>query len=326
MVLTNDAINNIIVSNKSGGDVMDLDECNDWFLLNYVNKIVRLNSLLMNPRMYTDEKKTFIQLSWNGIQFALQFSKSVPNHEVNESSLAVLTDSFIASLEELYPVLEERRIYMDASGNELPSECLVSLHNLWNDFGTNGFDSNCSSYRSFEHSANAYGELWNLVVEEWDVIETFTAFEMEAMRDMYLGAAVSHSKQSMLNAFLTRGATLTGTGADGVSAYALNGTRWVMDISVDHQGVICGLGYLGQAPSSDFEIASCSEDNGALEFNWPDSDQESLRLTWEEMQQAFDISQVMFMSRFDAVGDPLAALKACCVPPGVNQMLVEMRV
>jgi len=305
---------------------MDLDECIDWFLLNYVNKMDRLNSFCLNARMCSDGKKTFIQLSWNGNPFALQFSQSIPNREIDERSLAAMADSFIGALPELYPVLEERKIYMDASGKELSNDCLVSLHNLWNDFGTNSFDSNCSSYRSFEHSANAYGELWNLVAEELDVIETFTAFEMEAMRDMYLGAAVSHSKQSMLDAFFTRGTTLTGTGADGVSAYALNGTRWVMDISVDHQGVTCGLGYLGQAPSSDFEIASCSEDNGALEFNWPDSDQESLMLTWEEMQQAFGISHAMCMSRLDTMGDPLAALKACCVPPAVNQMPVEMRV
>ncbi len=303
---------------------MGFNECNNWFLQNYSNKIDKLNSLNLNANICNDGKKTFIQLSWNGVPFALQFSKSIPIHELNEGSLGSMIDSFIASLEELYPVLEERRIYMDASGNDLSNDCLVSLHNLWNDFGTNGFDSNCSSYRSFEHSANAFGELWNLVVEEWDVIETFTAFEMKAMRDMYLGAAVSHSKQCMLNAFMTMGSTLTGTGSDGVFAYALNGTRWVMDISVDHQGVICGLGYLGQAPSSDFEIASCSEDNGALEFNWPDSDQESLTLTWEEMQQAFGISQAMCMSCIDAMGDPLAALKACRMP-GVNQMPVEMR-
>ena len=305
---------------------MDLDECNDWFLLNYVNKMDRLNSFFLNGRMCSDGKKTFVQLSWNGNPFALQFSQSIPNREIDERSLAAMADSFIAALPELYRVLEERKIYMDASGNELPNECLVSLHNLWNDFGTNGFDSNCSSYRSFEHSANAYGELWNLVAEELDVIETFTAFEMEAMRDMYLGAAVSHSKQSMLNAFLTRGTTLTGNGADDVSAYALNGTRWVMDIGVDHQGVTCGLGYLGQAPSSDFEIASCSEDNGALEFNWPDSDQESLTLTWEEMQQAFGISQVSFVSCIETMGDPLSALKGCRVSLGVSQMPVEMRV
>jgi hypothetical protein len=44
------------------------------------------------------------------------------------------------------------------------------------------------------------------------------------------------------------------------------------------------------------------------------------------MQQAFGISEAKLMSRIDAMGDPLAALKACSVTPGVNQMPVEMRV
>jgi hypothetical protein len=162
-----------------------------------------------------------------------------------------------------------------------------------------------------EDSANAYGEHWDMVVEELDFIVPFNTREISIMREMYLGAAISQSRESFVKAFLTRESVLVQVLAAGLHIYRLKGTMWLLGTNVAGNDIGVAMMYNGPIAGSDVKVATWSQDKFRLLFKWFGNNKPGVPMTWAKLQTTFGISKSLFMSRLGPKVDPLATLKAC---------------
>lgn len=290
------------------------DKNNNWFQKNYSTEIDKLKTLKLNATICNDANKVFIYLSQGDNPFALQFSKAIPVEHLNEKALVRLADSFVSALSELYPVLEERSIYIQNTGQDLPDEALASLYVLRNNYASNGFEPHEEGYVSYAHSPNGYGQLWKMVIGKKHVCkgQSFTAMQMFAMQMMYQGAAISRSPKSILEAFMTRPISFRETVREGVDNYQLtDGSSWTLDIAISLQGLFCWLCYNGEDQSSDFQVAWCSNRTGGIQFEGPYMDRNVFVLTWEDMEAMFGITDQLYFANHNVFGDPMEALQVC---------------
>lgn len=290
-----------------------LDKNDNWFQHAYATKLSDLDKLNLNAGIQNDGYQLSIVMSWKGVPFILQFSKSVWCDEANEATLAELADDFFATLPELYPALNERNNYLEATGKDLPIDSLVSIHCLWDGVGDKGrrvvVDGECL----LEDSANAYGEHWDLVVEERDFIEPFTTRQIDTMREMYMGAAISQSQETLLKAYLTREAVFVQVVDGGLHTYRLKGSLWGLCVNHSGNDVAVVAAYFGTAAAPDVKVAKFVADNCHLEFQWFGNNENEpiVPITWAKVRKSVGISKSMFMSRLGPMIDPLATLKAC---------------
>jgi hypothetical protein len=288
-----------------------LDKNDNWFQQNYATQLSDLSKLDLNASIQSDGHQSSIVMSWKGVPFILQFSKSVWCDEANESTLAKLADAFFATLPELYPALKERKNYLDVSGKDLPIHSLVSIHDHWDGMGDKGHPVEFDGDSMVEDSANAYGEHWDMVVEELDFIVPFNTREISIMREMYLGAAISQSQESFVKTFLTRESVLVQVLAAGLHIYRLKGTMWLLGTNVAGNDIGVAMMYNGPIAGSDVKVATWSQDKFRLLFKWFGNNKPGVPMTWAKLQTTFGISKSVFMSRLRNMGDPLATLKAC---------------
>ena len=294
--------------------MLTLDKNNEWFQLSYSNEIDRLKTLKLEATIRNYENKVFIYLSHGDDPFALQFTKGIPVEYLNEEALVRLADSFVSALSELYPVLEERSIYIQNTGQDLPDEALASLYVLRNNYASNGFEPHEEGYVSYAHSPNGYGQLWKMVIGKEHVCkgQPFTAMQMFAMQMMYQGAAISRSPKTILEAFMTRPTSLPERVRDCVDNYQLtDGSSWTLDIAISLHGLFCWLCYNGEDQSSDFQVAWCSNRSGGIQFEGPYMDRNVFVLTWEDMEAMFGITDQLYYANHNVFGDPMEALQVC---------------
>ena len=162
-----------------------------------------------------------------------------------------------------------------------------------------------------EDSTNAYGEHWDMVVEELDFIVPFNTREISIMREMYLGAAISQSHESFVKAFLTRESVLVQVMAAGLHIYRLKGSMWLLGTNVTGNDIGVAMMYNGPIAGSDVKVATWSQDDFRLLFKWFGNNKPGVPMTWAKLQTTFGISKSLFMSRLGPKVDPLATLKAC---------------
>ena len=63
----------------------------------------------------------------------MQFSAYLPfKAELTGADVSQLGFDFLDALPELYPLLDDRRMYMKTSNMDLPPEALASITHLWN--------------------------------------------------------------------------------------------------------------------------------------------------------------------------------------------------
>lgn len=292
--------------------MMVLDKNDNWFQQTYATQLSNLDKLHLNASIQNNGHELSILLSWKGSPFIVQFTKSVWCDEANQSTLTELADEFFATLPELYPALNERKNYLDVSGKDLPIDSLISIHCLWDGMGDKGMPVELDGDCFLEDSANAYGLHWDMVVEERDFVVPFNTREIAAMREMYMGAAISQSQESLVKAFLTGETALVEVLGGGVlHTYRLKGSLWGLCVNGAGNDIGVATMYYGPAPSSDVKVATCSPDTCQMEFKWVGNNKSGVPMTWAKLQKTFGIVKSTFMSRLGPKVDPLAVLKAC---------------
>ena len=247
----------------------------------------------LKARLRQKENEHLIWLTYGGKPFSLQYVEQIEADDMSEETLEEVGSKFCDALEDLYPMLQARKRYMDLRGKDLDDDTVASLHEAWDD----------TDEEDEEDDRVPVGESWYLAT----VGESFSRNHLNYMIQMYVAGATLHSKYSALESFLVMPSEAY-EGTPDNRTHHLKACPISMKLQSGPCGLVLTVG-AGYASTTNFEVANLTADSD-LEISLPPTFWKAVNVSWAQLEKRFGISKELFDVHMEMGTGLMEALKS----------------
>ena len=282
-----------VVRQPEQNNVGKVSKFNAEFQEQFEDALEELAQYGLKARLRQKENEHLIWLTYGAKPFSLQYVEGIETDDMSEETLEEVGTKFCDALEDLYPMLQARKRYMDLRGKDLDDDTVASLHEAWDD----------TDEEDEEDDRVPVGESWYLAT----VGESFSRNHLNYMIQMYVAGATLHSKYSALESFLV----MPSEAYEGTTDNRTHHLK-ACPISMKLQSGPCGLVLTvgaGYASTTNFEVANLTADSD-LEISLPPTFWDPVNVSWAQLDRRFGISKELFDVHMEMGTDTLEALKS----------------
>lgn len=295
-----------VVRKPDEHNVGKVSKFNVEFQEQFEDTLAELATYGLKARLRQNDNEHLIWMTYGSKPFSVQFYETIELDDMSEETLEEVGTKFCDALEDLFPMLQARKRYMDLSGKDLDYDSLASLHEAWDE----DFDEDDDDHVRVSDSWSTPG-----------FGDGLCRLQLELMTKMYVAGATMHSKYSALETFLTMPSKPSKRTPEE-NAYYLNECPIKMNLQTDPRGLAYTL-HAGGASTTNFEVANVTADS-ELEISVPPTFWKTVNVSWAQLEKRFGISKELFDVHMEMSTDTLEALKSAYQYVRTNPMADAM--
>jgi hypothetical protein len=298
-----------VVRQPDENNVGKVSKFNAEFQEQFEDTLAELATYGLKARLRQNQNEHLIWMTYGSKPFSVQFYETIELDDMSEETLEEVGTKFCDALEDLFPMLQARKRYMDLSGKDLDYDSVASLHEAWDE----DFDEDDEE----DDDHVRVSDSWTLPA----VGDGLCRLQLELMTKMYVAGATMHSKYSALETFLTMPIEPSERTPDE-KAYYLDACFIKMTLQTDPRGLAYTL-HAGGASTTNFEVANVTVDS-ELEISVPPTFWKTVNVSWAQLEKRFGISKELFDVHMEMSTDTLEALKSAYQYVRTNPMADAM--